>query len=266
MSDRAEAVEALAADPGRSGLVLDFDGVLAPIVADPTTSALPDRVAASLRRLAGRLGLVAIISGRPVAFLAERVGLPGVPLLGSYGMEQSRDGVRQIDPEAEQWLGQVQAAGRTLRAQLAGSAGVRVEEKSVSVAVHWRQAPDHAAAADQVRRITARLADDLGLRLEPGKLVEELRPPIDIDKGSAISALLAAHPDLSVLAYAGDDLGDIPALRAARDAGGYALVIDHGPETDPRLLALADEVFPGTGAFADWLGTLADKVDEVQGR
>jgi trehalose 6-phosphate phosphatase len=147
MSDRAEAVEALAADPGRSGLVLDFDGVLAPIVADPTTSALPDRVAASLERLAGRLGLVAIISGRPVTFLAERVGLPGVPLLGSYGMEQSRDGVRQIDPEAEKWLGQIRRAGLTMREEWAGSAGIRVEEKSVSVAVHWRQAPDHAAAA-----------------------------------------------------------------------------------------------------------------------
>ena len=263
MSDRADAAEALAADPGRSGLALDFDGVLAPIVADPTTSALPDRVAASLTRLAGRLGLVAIISGRPVTFLAERVGVPGVPLLGSYGMEQSSDGVRQIDAEAEKWLGQVHSAGQTLRAQLAGSAGIRVEEKSVSVAVHWRQAPDHAAAAEEVRRVTARIAGDLGLRLEPGKLVEELRPPIDVDKGSAISALLAAHRDVSVFAYAGDDLGDIPALRAARDAGGYALVIDHGPETDPRLLELADQTFAGTGAFADWLRELADKVDAV---
>jgi trehalose 6-phosphate phosphatase len=261
MSDRATAIEALAADPGRSGLVLDFDGVLAPIVADPTTSALPDRVRASLERLAGRLGLVAIVSGRPVAFLTERVGLAGVPLLGSYGMEQSVDGVRQIDPEAEKWLTHVHAADRALRQELAGSAGIRVEEKSVSVAVHWRQAPDHAAAAEEVRRITARLANDLGLRLEPGKLVEELRPPIDVDKGSVISALLTAHEDLSAFAYAGDDLGDIPALQAVRNAGGYALVIDHGPETDPRLLELADETFHGTGAFADWLARLADKVD-----
>jgi trehalose 6-phosphate phosphatase len=114
-----------------------------------------------------------------------------------------------------------------------------------------------------VRRVTARLADDLGLRLEPGKLVEELRPPVDVDKGSAISALLAERQDLSAFAYAGDDLGDLPALRAARDAGGYALVIDHGQETDRRLLELADETFPGTEAFADWLGRLADAVDGV---
>ena len=257
-STAGPALETLAADPGRSGLVLDFDGVLAPIVADPTTSAMPDRVARSLARLAGGLGLVAVISGRPVGFLEDRVKAPGVPLLGSYGMEQSWDGVRSITPEAAQWLGPVREAARALQEQVAGWPGVGVEEKSVSVAVHWRQAPDRAAAAEHVRQVMARVSDQTGLRLEPGKLVEELRPPINVDKGSAISALLAAHQDLTAFAYAGDDLGDIPALQAARDAGGYALVIDHGEETDPRLLALADETFAGTEAFADWLGKLED--------
>jgi ABC-type sugar transport system substrate-binding protein len=79
-----------------------------------------------------------------------------------------------------------------------------------------------------------------------------------VDKGSAISALLAAHTDLTAFAYAGDDLGDLPALKTAREAGGYALVIDHGEETDPRLLDLADETFAGTETFADWLGKLED--------
>jgi trehalose 6-phosphate phosphatase len=254
------ALEALAADPERAGLVLDFDGVLAPIVADPTTSAMPDRVARSLARLAGGLGLVAVISGRPVSFLQERVKAPGVPLLGSYGMEQSFDGVREIAPEAQQWLAPVREAEGRLRELLAGLPGIRVEEKSVSVAVHWRQAPDQAAAADQVRQATAGVSKELGLRLEPGKLVEELRPPINVDKGSAITALLAAHGDLTAFAYAGDDLGDIPALKAARGAGGFALVIDHGEETDQRLLELADESFAGTSAFADWLGKLEDAV------
>lgn len=263
MRDQAEtrtALEALAMDPGRAGLVLDFDGVLAPIRADPATCAMPDRVARSLARLAGGLGLVAVISGRPVGFLEERVKVPGVPLLGSYGMEQSFDGVRQISPEAEEWVAPVREAEQRLRELFAGSPGIRVEEKSVSVAVHWRQAPDHTAAAEQVRQATERVSKELGLRLEPGKLVEELRPPINVDKGSAISALLAAHGDLTAFAYAGDDLGDIPALRAAREAGGYALVIDHGKETDPRLLDLADETFAGTEAFADWLGKLEKAV------
>jgi len=259
MSSRPTAIEALAEDPACSGLVLDFDGVLSPIVEDPTASAMPERVAATLGRLATGLGLLAVLSGRPVEFLVGRVRASGVRLLGSYGIEQIWDGVRRIDPEARKWLGPVQEASRALRDLLAASPGIRVEEKSVSVAVHWRQAPDRAAAADEVRRVTARIAAETGLRLEPGKLVEELRPPLDVDKGSAVSALMASEKPATI-AYAGDDLGDIPALRAVREAGGYALVVGHGSETDPRLLELADQTFDGTPDFAVWLADLADTI------
>src|ERR1700761_431171 len=260
MTSRPTAIEALAGSPATSGLVFDFDGVLAPIVDDPATSAMPERVEAALRRLAGNLGLVAVISGRPVRFLEERVRVPGMPLLGSYGMEQSWNGERQIDPDAKNWLNQVRAASRLLTSRFAGDPGIRVEEKSVSVAVHWRQAPDHAAAARRVREFTAQAAAETGLRPEPGKLVEELRPPVAMDKGSAIARLMSARDNLTLFAYAGDDLGDVPALQAAKESGGYALVVDHGHETDPRLLDLADETFPGTEAFAAWLEQLADSI------
>jgi trehalose 6-phosphate phosphatase len=260
MSERPTAIEALSADPARSGLVLDFDGVLSPIVEDPTASALPDRTAEALRELSRHLGLLAVISGRPVAFLEDRIPIPGVPLLGSYGLERSDDGVRRLDPAAAKWTAQVGDASRLLRALLADAPGLRVEEKPVSVAVHWRQAPDHDAAAAEVRRVTARLADETGLRLEPGKLVEELRPPVDVDKGSALAGLLDASKYLTTSAYAGDDLGDAPALQRVHEAGGYALVIDHGGETDPRLLNLADEIWAGTEEFADWLEELAHRV------
>ena len=256
VSSRPDALAALAADPAASGLILDFDGVLSPIVADPASSALPAQAAASLARLAGPLGMLAVLSGRPAAFLAGRVQVPGVLLLGSYGLERIRDGERHLDPAAERWLEPVREASGELDDLLGGAPGIRVERKSVSVAVHWRQAPDQAAAAAQVRQVTARIAAATGLRLEPGKLVEELRPPVDVDKGSAVSGLLA-EAGLRAAAYAGDDLGDIPALRAVRDAGGYALVVDHGPETDPRLLELADQTFAGTGEFAAWLADLA---------
>jgi trehalose 6-phosphate phosphatase len=259
MSSRPPAIEALAANPANSGLVLDFDGVLAPIVVDPATSAMPDQVAAALGRLAGPLGLLAVISGRPLDFLAARVHPAGVMLLGSYGIERVVDGVREVDPEARAWLGPVREASRVLRDRLAAVPGIRLEDKPVSVAVHWRQAPDRAAAAAEVRRVTADVAARTGLRLEPGKLVEELRPPIAMDKGAALSALLAATK-LATVAYAGDDLGDLPALRAVRDAGGYALVVDHGAETDPQLRAAADQVFDGTGAFAAWLAELAGAI------
>lgn len=261
MSARPTAIEALAVHPATAGLVCDFDGVLSPIVADPTTSAMPAQVTSALCRLAGCLGLVAVISGRPLAFLHERVRVPGIPLLGSYGIEQLRHGEARMVPEAREWLHKVRSAGDQLREHFADWPGVWVEEKAASVAVHWRQAEDQEAAAHEIRRVTAIVSAGTGLREEPGKLVSELRPPINVDKGSAMAALLNEEKP-EVIAYAGDDLGDIPALRAVREAGGYALVVDHGEETDPRLLALADQSFRGTEAFCRWLTALADAVEQ----
>jgi trehalose 6-phosphate phosphatase len=166
------------------------------------------------------------------------------------------DGRLALAPEAQAWLPAVAEARREVGAELGGRPGIRIEAKPASVAAHWRQAPDHARAADLVRHAAERAAAQTGLRIEAGKLVIELRPPIDVDKGSAVAALIAAARPTAI-AYAGDDLGDIPALRVVREAGGYALVVDHGAETDPRLLAVADEVFPGTPGFADWLAALA---------
>ncbi len=262
MSDRPTALAAIVEEPARAGLILDFDGVLAPIVADPQTSVLPDQVGSTLARLVSLLKLVAIISGRPVEFLASHVQVPGVRLLGSYGMEQIQpDGTRSVDERAAPWVDKVAVATQTLLAAVGGSPGVRVEQKSVSVAVHWRQAPDREVAAEAVRRIIGEVAAATGLRVEPGKLVEELRPPIAVDKGSAVAALLASL-GTGAIAYAGDDVGDLPALRAVKAAGGYALVVDHGAETDPRLLALADQSYPGTEAFAAWLAGLAAAIDK----
>jgi trehalose 6-phosphate phosphatase len=256
---RPTAIEALAAQPTAAALVLDFDGVLAPIVEDPDTSAMPERAAASLAQLALSLDTVAVISGRPASFLAGRVRVPRIRLLGSYGMEEVKDGNRQLSPAAAAWLAAVSEAHDALAALPATLPGVRVETKPASVAVHWRQAPDRDAAAAAVKMATARVAAVTGLRLEPGKLVVELRPPIDVDKGSAVAALISqARPAVTV--YAGDDLGDLPALRVVRAVGGYGLAVDHGAETDPRLLAAADEVIAGTDGFADWLAELARAV------
>ena len=122
------------------------------------------------------LGLLAVISGRPVEFLADRVRAPAARLLGSYGIEQISDGARQLDPAATAWLGAVDDARRSLTDLVGSWPGVRIEVKPASVAVHWRQATDRDAAAAEVRRAAARVAAETGLRAEPGKLVAELRP------------------------------------------------------------------------------------------
>jgi trehalose 6-phosphate phosphatase len=181
-------------------------------------------------------------------------------LLGSYGIEQVQNGEHRVNPDAEKWIPHVRQASDALRDSLGALHGILIEEKSVSVAVHWRQARDRATAAGQVRQATGRVAAQTGLRLETGKLTDELLPPIAVDKGSALAALLAPAK-LAEVAYAGDDVGDIPALRTVREAGGYALVVDHGHETHPLLLELADQVYAGTEGFAAWLAELAEAVN-----
>lgn len=256
MDTRPTAIEALSLRPAVSGLILDFDGVLSPIVDDPTTSALPAPTAMLLTRISKVLGLVAVISGRPALFLADHIKVSGILLLGSYGIEEIRDGTLHVAPEASEWLDKVHDASRLLTNELGHLPGIRVEEKSVSVAVHWRQTPDQEAAAAIVRQVTASIANATGLRPEPGKLVEELRPPM-MDKGSAVAKILT-DKKIVTSAYAGDDLGDRPALETVQEEGGYALVVDHGPETDRSLRDMADEVFCGTETFAGWLADLAD--------
>jgi trehalose 6-phosphate phosphatase len=252
-------VEHLASDPGRAALCLDFDGTLTPIVADPTTSALSSEVAALLGELVGSLGAVAVVSGRPAAFLGERVTVDGVRRLGLYGLEEWVDGAAVAREEAARWQRQVDRARGVLQGVFGGVEGIRIEDKGLSVAVHWRGAVDRTAAEEAITDAVERLAADSGLRPEPGKLVAELRPPVDWDKGSAVR-VVAEDAGGGPVAYLGDDLGDLPAFEAARALGGLAVAVDHGEETPPALREAADLVLDGPDAVVAALRALRDRL------
>lgn len=252
----AELVAWLAAEPARSGLYLDFDGTLAPIVSDPRSSRMGEGVDSVLAELAIRLGLVAVVSGRPAAFLAERAAVPGVRLLGLYGLEEWRDGSLRVRPEVTRWHDKVVEATRRLAAAFAGVEGVYVEGKGLAVAVHWRNAADRVAAETAVIGVVAEIADATGLAREAGKFVEELRPPVAWDKGATVTAT-AAEANLARVTYIGDDLGDLPAFAAVRTLGGLAIVVDQGSETPGDLLAAADLRLAGSEAVSELLAALA---------
>src|SRR5689334_6580278 len=97
-------IDALAADPARSALLLDYDGSLSPIVLHPEEAVpLPGTVDV-LERIAERLGRVAVVSGRPVDFLIEHVHAPRVQLIGQYGLEWAEDGRAIADPRALEFV------------------------------------------------------------------------------------------------------------------------------------------------------------------
>ena len=264
MAELADLLALLTRDPPGSALLLDFDGTLAPIVDDPATSAMPDPIAGVVEDLSHQLGVVAVVSGRPAAFLGERVRLPRVQRLGLYGLQAWTEGGPTSRPEALAWQPQVDRAREILEHLLGGLEGVLVEDKGLSVAVHWRNAADRALAEHAVEEAARRLASDSGLQLEPGKLVVELRPPVPWDKGSTVRAVVE-ELNASAVAYIGDDLGDLPAFEAVRELGGLAVAVEHGSETAPEVREAADLLLQGPDAVGVALTALRDQLEGRSG-
>ena len=182
----------MAADPARALLATDYDGTLAPIVADPAAAVAAPGAAAALARLAGRVGTVAVITGRPAADAVSLGGLadvPGLIVLGHYGAQRWQAGVLSA-PSVPPGVQAVREALPGLLAELAAPEGTTVEDKGTALAVHTRRTADPAAALALLREPLGRLAENAALTLEPGRLVLELRPP-GMDKGTALLGLAA---------------------------------------------------------------------------
>ncbi len=253
-------LRALATEPARSALFLDFDGTLAAIVEDPTGARPLPGVPALLAHLAGMFALVAVVSGRPTAFLAEVLGEPaGVTLTGLYGLERALRG-----PEHDVWAAVIDEVVAEARAE--APPGIYVEPKGLTVTLHWRRAPEHA---DWVVGFAERQHAQRGLAIHVGRNERELRPPLPVDKGTVVRALVAEHAgQIDAVAVFGDDIGDLPAFAAVgelRAHDGRPLVavrvaaVDSG--SPPEVAARADLTVRGAVGAVELLQSLADAAE-----
>jgi len=244
-----------------TGLIAtDFDGTLAPIVADPREARAHPGAVAGLRELAGLVGTLAVITGRPAGEAVELGGFEGVPgliVLGHYGLERWQEGALTA-PAPPPGVAAARERLPQLLAETGAPEGVRIEDKGSALAVHTRRAADPAGALAALRGPLAGLAADTGLVVEPGRLVIELRPP-GMDKGTALTSLVAERKAGPVL-FAGDDLGDLPAfaaVRALRGDGHPGLTVCSASGEVSELAAGADLVVDGPDGVAALLGSLA---------
>lgn len=247
-----ELIEPFRRNPQKAAIITDFDGTLAPIVSEPESSVPIDGAAEMLARLAGEFGRVAVVSGRPVSFLQDRLGCgPEIELRGLYGLESSRPG--SLDESIEVWRDAVNAVAA--RAEAAAPSGVRVERKGLTVTIHYRTAPE---AAPWVEEWTAGQADATGLHRHPARMSWELVPPVPVDKGTTVLDLGA---DFDAVAFMGDDVGDLPAFAALDELsrlGAYCLkVVVESTEVPPDLLRAADLIVPGPPGVMELLSLLA---------
>lgn len=263
-----EGLDALIAAPGRAVIALDFDGTLAPIVADPDRArAHPDAVPA-LAALAPKVASVAVITGRPAEVAVHHGGFADVPgldhlvVLGHYGAERWDAATGALTtPEPHPGVAAVRAELPGLLERSGAGQGTWIEEKGHAVAVHTRRAPDPQAAFDTLRAPLADLATRHGLIVEPGRMVLELRPP-GMDKGAALREYVRELDARAVL-YAGDDLGDLPAFTAVdtlRTEGTPGLLVCSGSDEVPDLRKRADVVVDGPEGVVRLLRSLTTRL------
>lgn len=253
--------------PGAALLGLDFDGTLAPIVPDPDAARAHPDVPPALARLAPRLGRVAVITGRPAQVAVDYASLADIDrlvVLGHYGLERWEGG-RVSAPADDPAIATARTRVPALLAEL-GVPGAYVEDKGRAIAVHVRRLADPVAAFDLVAPRLRALAGELGLAVEPGRMVLELRPASG-DKGDALRALVAEQPPSAVV-FIGDDLGDLAAfaaVEALRDDGLPGLLVCSGSTEVTEVAERADLVVDGPEGVAALLQALADELDHRAG-
>ncbi|WP_051451680.1 trehalose-phosphatase [Actinospica robiniae] len=233
----------------RTAFFFDFDGTLSAIGPDPEkVGPVPDAPEA-LRELAAHCGYCAVVSARPVAFLARQVGASseagasgeGPELHGLYGLEFSPDGGATVHtlPEAAPYREVMGVAVEEAKRALPGAL---IEDKGLSCAVHYRNSPDLAEAAEEWVEQYAR---EHGLKVQRGRMVVELKPPVQRDKGAVVRDALTRLPELAGAWFFGDDLGDRPGFEALSERA----------ERAPQFTAVRVAVANTEG---DPLGDLAD--------
>jgi trehalose 6-phosphate phosphatase len=254
----------LKADPGHSAVLLDVDGVLAPLVQHPDEAHMPESTRRPLIEVAKRYGVVACVSGRRAADARRIVSLGSIAYLGSHGSEVLMPGstTPALDQELEGWARRVQQFARDAYDEDLRRLRVRLEDKEAIAALHWRGVPDEDAAETAVAT-AAKKAEEAGFVAHWGKKVLEIRPPVRIDKGAGIVSLLEGR-NLAAAVYVGDDMTDLDAFRGLttlveRGRLGHAVRIAVRSDEGPRELAEeADALVDGTDGVRELLQSLLD--------
>jgi trehalose 6-phosphate phosphatase len=226
---------------------LDVDGTLLEIAESPEAVQVPVDLIGNLARLHEATGgAVALLSGRRIADLDALFQPLKLPAAGVHGLERRRaDSI----VESATPIG-VTRALRELQPLLAefvvAHPGLRLEDKGVSLALHYRQAPEFEGTVHNfAERIAAPYADRL--RLLPGKMVVELKPH-GADKGRAIAEFMTEPPFIGRRAvFVGDDVTDEDGFRAVNALGGLSLRIG---DTRPSA---AHAHLPSVTSCRNWL-------------
>lgn len=257
---RAIALARAALADAPAGLLTDFDGTLSPIVTDPALARPVPGAAEALSALAGRLAVVAVVTGRAPLDARRMLRADGVLIAGNHGTEWLEPGASAATSALD--VAAIGAALDRVLARLPHLDGVPIEEKGLSASIHYRNAADPAAARSAILDALGDVRD-AGLELRHGRMSVELRPAGAGDKGTATGAIIGRFALRGVVVL-GDDLTDLDmfrAVRAAREAGSIAAAVigvgGSGGEVPVEVIGAADVVVADPAAAVVLLEGLA---------
>ncbi|HEX2909978.1 MAG TPA: trehalose-phosphatase [Chloroflexia bacterium] len=272
----------------RVGLASDIDGTLSPIVTIPSEArVLPEsREALRLLQQNGRFEVIALVTGRPPLQAHSMVGLTDMLYLGNHGLEALLPGAEQPAPviSAQPYIVAIATALEEIKTGLQQLVSPRetdssdwlekvlFENKGVTASIHYRLTPDPEYARQVILELANTYAAKKGLWVKEGRMVVELRPPLEINKGTALADLVKLYR-LDGLIFMGDDLTDIDGFRSLKLLEESGIIREEGqtapfqaiaigvtsPEMDPSLALSSDYLLPGVegvARFLQWLSTL----------
>lgn len=249
--------------PRSTAVLFDIDGVLAPIVPHAADARVPREALDLLAALRDRYLLAGVISGRGMADVDRMVPVPGLGRGGNHGLEMAEPGAgAHLVPQAAGPVRVLRAFVEALSQDQLSAHGAWMEDKGASVSLHYREAPDPVATGAWLRATVLSSARHAGIRTRDGKMILELIPDVDVDKGTALQALVRAVGARHVM-YVGDDHTDadawrgMRAMRDARELDTAHCVVADGPEVDPAVRAQADAAVEGTDGVLDLMRMLA---------
>ena len=256
-----------------AAIVCDIDGTLAEIAPTPGEAKLAPGARDALNRLIVLVDVVAVVSGRSAIDAALLIDLPGVLVVGNHGFEWLQNGVRVADASVEPFIPAIEAALVEIGGQIAldpALVGAIVENKALSGSIHYRLTADRDFSRLKLLALAEVEADRYGLKVTEGRMVIELRPAIEINKGVALRSIIARE-QLKSMVFFGDDVTDIDGFRALKSmrnglgfAGASIAVSD--PEAKPEVIEAADASVSGVPACIELLKTLADRLSDGSSR
>lgn len=239
-------------------VMLDVDGTLAPIAPRPEEAAVPPETRRAVAALAARDGVhVALVSGRAAGDARRMVAVSNVWVIGNHGAEVvSPSGEELVDPQVAPFESAMAQARTTLAQLLEPVQGAIVEDKRWTLSIHYRQTDPNIVP--RVQACVDRVATRLGLRVHEGKMVCEVRPPVRVDKGTAVYSLaqrLGGLDEGAGLLFAGDDRTDEDAFRVLRYRAPAAVTVRVAE--DARAETVAEFTVPDPPAVRELLVELA---------